>query len=119
MKIKPIIILFPIGCLVLVAGCAGKYKTQIQKKLMMMTDRELINHYEMLEMRMVDIDRARDQSEEKKQEMYNRHYPPEYQNQLGHLHIGDNWSKIKKEKELTRIEMRKLGISPPYNKLIL
>lgn len=113
MKKNPIIVLVSIGCLVLASGCAGKNKIQIQTKLLTMSDRELINHYEMLEMGMVDIDRARGQSIEQEQYMNNSHYPARYHNHLGHMHIGDNWNKLKKEKELTLIEMRKRGISPP------
>ena len=101
-----------IVCLALAAGCAGKDKHQTRKKLMNMSDRQLIDHCEMLEMRMVDIDRTREQSQQGDQELRNRHYPPDYQNQLKHLHIGDDWNRIRKEKELTRIEMRTRGIAP-------
>ena len=113
MKNNPIIILVFICSLVLAAGCAGKNNIRTQKKLQAMSDRELINHYEMLEMRIVDIDRARERSVEQDQDMNNGHYSQRYQNNLAHLHIGDSWNKLKKEKELTLIEMRKRGISPP------
>jgi hypothetical protein len=113
MKKNQIIILVSIGCLVLASGCAGKNKIHTQKKLQTMSDMELINHYEMLEMRILDIDRAREQSVEQEQDMQNSHYPQRYHNHLGHLHIGDNWNKLKKEKELTLIEMRKRDISLP------
>ncbi len=58
-------------CLALAAGCAGKPKHQIQKKFAAMSDRGLLNHYEMLEMRMVDIDRAREQSQNENRELPN------------------------------------------------
>lgn len=77
-----------------------------------MSDRELISHYEMLNMRMVDIDRAAEQAVKYEQDMSSSHYPLYYQNHLGHLHIGDSWSKLQKERKLTRIELRKRGISP-------
>lgn len=113
MKKNPMIILFSIGCFILIIGCSVKNKIEIQKKLMTMSDRELINHFEIIEMGMVDIDRARGQSLEQDQYMNNSHYNEKYHNHLGHLHIGDNWNKLKREKELTLIEMRKRGISPP------
>lgn len=78
-----------------------------------MSDKELINHYEMLEMRMIDIDRTREQSIEQEQDLYNRYYPEDDYNHLGHLHIGDHWNALKKEKKLTQFEMRKRGMSPP------
>ena len=113
MKENPIIILVSIVCLVLAVGCADKNRIQTQEKLRGMSDKELVNHYEMLEMRILDIDRAREQSVEQEQDMQNSHYPQRYHNHLGHLHIGDNWNKLKKEKELTLIEMKKRDISPP------
>ncbi len=113
MKIKSIIILISIGCLVFAGGCAGKNKVQTQKKLQAMSDKELANHYKMLELQMDDIDRTREQSLEQKQDMPSSHYPDKYPNQLEHLHIADNWGGLKKEKELTLFEMRKRGISPP------
>jgi len=78
-----------------------------------MSDRELINHYDMIEMRMMDIDGIREQSLKQKQEIYNENYTKDYSNHWGHLHIGDNWNALKKEKKLTLIEMRNRGISPP------
>ena len=113
MKLSRIIIFVSIGCLVLAAGCAGKNKVQTQNKLLAMSDGELVNHYKMLEMQMDDIDRAREQSIEQERYIHNSPYPDKQFNQLGHLHIADNWGGLKKEKELTLIEMRKRGISPP------
>ena len=102
-----------ISCFILIVGCAGKNKIEMQKKLMNMSDRELINHYEMIEMRMMDIDSTREQSLKQKQEIYNGCNPKDYFNHWGHLHIGDNWNALKKEKKLTLIEMRNRGIVPP------
>jgi hypothetical protein len=114
MKTKSVIILVSICYLVVAAGCAGKKKIQIQKKLLTMSDSELVNHYEMLEMRIDDIDRTREQSIDRERDLWNNSRSPErYQNHLGHLHIGDNWNELKKEKEMTLIEMRKRGISLP------
>ena len=113
MKKTPMIILVSIICFLLIIGCAGKNKIEIQKKLMTMSDRELIDHYKMIEMRMKDIDRAREQSIDQKHEMYNGYYPKNYYNHLGHLHIGDDWNELKKEKKLTLIEMKNRDISPP------
>lgn len=113
MKKKSMIILIFISCFILIIGCAGKNKNDIQKKLMTMSDKELIDHYEMIEMRMIDIGRTREQSIEQKHDIYNGYYPRDYYNHWGHLHIGDNWNELKKEKELTRIEMRNRNISAP------
>ncbi|MFC1788394.1 hypothetical protein ACFLZE_00585 [Thermodesulfobacteriota bacterium] len=113
MKKNLMIILVFIGCFILIIGCAGKNKIEIQKKLMTMSDRELINHYEMIEMRMMDIDSTREQSLKQKQEIYNGNYSKDYFNHWGNLHIGDNWNALKKEKKLTLIEMKNRGISPP------
>ncbi len=113
MKTKSIIILVSIGCIVLAAGCAGNNKVHVNKKIQAMSDRELSNHYKMLEMQLDDIDRARELSMEQKYDTHNNPYPDKQKNQLGHLHIADNWGGLKKEKELTLIEMRKRGISPP------
>lgn len=112
MKKNLIIILVAISCLVLAAGCANKNKVRIQKKLQAMSDRELINHYEMLEKGMVDIDRSRELFLKQEQYINDSYHPERHENSLGHLHIGDNWNKLKKEKELTLIEMRKRGIPP-------
>jgi len=103
-NISTIILVF-ISCFILIVGCAGKNKIEIQKKLMTMSDRELINHYKMLEMRMIDIDRTKKQSIEQGQDI--RGYPKNHYNHLGHLHVGDIWNEQKREKNLTR------GISPP------
>ena len=78
MKKCPMIILVSIGCFILIIGCAGKNKIEIQKKLMTMSDQELINHYEMIEMRMIDIDSTREQSLKQKQEIYNGYYHRNY-----------------------------------------
>jgi ferritin-like protein len=112
MKKFLVIVLVSIGYFMLIVGCAGKNKIEIQKKLMAMSDMELIHHYEMIEMRMIDIDCAKQQSIEQRQDIYSRSYPQKPYNHLGHLHIGDHWNELKKEKELTRIEMRNRGISP-------
>ena len=112
MKKISIIILFSIGCLTIIIGCAGRSKIEIQKKLMDMSDKELINHYEMIEMRMMDIDSTREQSLKQKQEIYDGTYPRDYSNHWGHLHVGDNWNELKKEKKLTLIEMKNRGIAP-------
>ena len=113
MKKILMIILVSIGCFILILGCAGKNTIEKQKKLMTMSDRELINYYKMIEMRMIDIERAKEQSIVQEQYIYNRYYSEKYYNHLGHLHIGDNWYELKKEKNLTLIEMRNRGISPP------
>ena len=107
------IIWVSIGCFLMILGCTGNNKKEIQKKLMRMSDRELTHHYEMIEMRMIDIDRSREQSIEQRQDIDKQFYPVDYQNQLGHLHIGDNWNALRKEKTLTEIEMRKRSLSPP------
>jgi hypothetical protein len=112
MKKISIIILFSIGCLTVIIGCAGRSKIEIQKKLIDMSDKELINHYEMIEMQLISIDRARERSLKQKQEIYNGTYPRDYSNHWGHLHIGDSWNELKKEKKLTIIEMKNRGITP-------
>ena len=112
MKKLPVIVLVSIGCILLFMGCAGKSKIEIQKKLMTMSDKELIHHYEMIEMRMIDIDRTKEQSIEQRKEIYSGSYPQQDYNHLGHLHIGDHWNELNKERELTLIEMRNRGISP-------
>jgi ferritin-like protein len=107
------IILLSTSCCILFMGCAGKSRLEIQKRLMTMSDTELINHYKMLEMRMIDIDRNREQSLKQEHDLYGRHYPGDAYNHLGHLHIADHWNALKKEKQLTQWEMRKRGLSPP------
>jgi len=111
MKNISMIILVFISCFILIMGCAGKNKIEIQKKLMTMSDSELINHYQMIEMRMIDIDRPNEQSIEQGQDI--RGYPKNHYNHLGHLHIGNIWNELKKEKNLTLFEMSNRGISPP------
>jgi len=80
---------------------------------MEMSDTELINHYKMLEMRMIDIDRNRDQSIDQEHDLYGSHYLGDGYNYLGHLHIADDWNALKKEKKMTKWEMRKRGLSLP------
>jgi hypothetical protein len=113
MNKKTMIISVSIGCVLLILGCAGNNKKEIQKKLMRMSDRELTHHHEMIEMRLIDIDRSRDQSISQRQDIEKRFYPGDHQNHMGHLHIGDNWNALRKEKTLTEIEMRKRSLSPP------
>ena len=113
MKKISIIILFSIGCLTIIIGCAGRSKIEIQKKLTAMSDKELINHYEMIETRMTDIDGKRELSIEQEQYRYSGYYPINYYNNLGHLHIGGNWNALYKEKKLVLIEMRNRGMVPP------
>jgi hypothetical protein len=60
----------------------------------------------------MSIDRARERSLKQKQEIYNGTYPRDYSNHWGHLHIGDSWNELKKEKKLTIIEMKNRGITP-------
>lgn len=79
---------------------------------MTMSDAELINHYKMLEMRMIDIDRNREQSLEQERDLYGRQYTGDGYNHLGHLHIADDWNALKKEKKLTQWEMIKRGLTP-------
>jgi hypothetical protein len=107
------IILLSISCCILFIGCAGKSKLEIQRKLMTMSDTELVNHYMMLEKCMIDIDRNREQSIEQAHDIYGGYYPGDVYNHLGHLHIGDHWNARKKEKKLAHGEMRKRGLSPP------
>ena len=113
MKKILMIILVSIGCFIFIMGCASKNKIEKQKKLMTMSDKELINYYKMIEMRMIDIDRTKEQSIEQEQYIYNRYNSEKYNNHWGHLHIGDNWYELKKEKNLILIEMRNRGILSP------
>ena len=78
-----------------------------------MSDAELVNHYKMLEMRMSYIDRNREQSIEQERDIYGGYYPGDAYNYLGHLHIGDHWNALKKEKKMTHLEMGKRGLPPP------
>ena len=113
MKTKSLIILISVGCLLLSGACAGKNHIKLQEKLESMSDGELINHYNMLGLQMDDLDRSREQSLQRRQNIPGNHYPEKDLNQLGHLHVADNWGKLKKEKELTLIEMEKRGLMPP------
>ena len=107
------IILFSIACFTIILGCAGRNRIEIQKKLMNMSDSELINHYKMIELRMTDIDGKRELSIEQEQYKYSGYYPINYYNHLEHLHIGGNWNALYKEKKLVLIEMRNRGMVPP------
>jgi len=78
-----------------------------------MSDRELIHHYEMIEMRMIDIDRTKQQSIEQRHDIYRGSNRQKDYNHLEHLHIGDHWNELKKERKLTLIEMKNRDISPP------
>lgn len=113
MKKNLVILLIAMGCAMIIAGCAGSSKVAIQKKLMAMSDRELIEHYQMIEMRMVDLDRAQEQSIQKNEEMANPNYDARYYNSLQNLHIGDTWSELRKEKDLAIRELSRRGLSPP------
>lgn len=79
---------------------------------MAMSDKELVSYYEMLEIRMYDIDRVREESLEQNRDMNTSRHPETVFNHLEHLHIGDSWSALKKEQRLVLIETRKRGISP-------
>jgi len=109
---RMILCLFLFGCTLLIA-CAGKSTIEIQQLLITMTDMELTSHYKMLDMRIIDIERDRDQAIEKERDVYGGHYPGDAHNHLGHLHISDHWGALQKEKKLTQREMRKRGLSPP------
>jgi hypothetical protein len=88
-----LIISLSIFCCILFIGCASNNKIKLQEKLMTMSDAELIGHYKMLEMRMIDIDRNREQSLEQEHDLYGRNYPGDGYNHLGHLHIADDWNR--------------------------
>ena len=113
MKKNTMIRLIAIGCMLLVAGCTGSSELAKQKKLMSMSDKELIEHYKMIEMRMVDLDRANEQSIQKNEDMANRNCDAGYYNSLQYLHIGDTWSALRKDRDLTIRELSKRGLSPP------
>jgi hypothetical protein len=114
MEINAVLRLAYIGLLVLAMGCASTdISRRLQAKLECMSDGELIDHYKMLEMQMDDIDRAKEQSLQQRQSIPSNHYPDRNFNHLGHLHIADNWNRLKKEKELTLMEIEKRGILPP------
>lgn len=49
-------ILIPFICILITAGCAANDKIKINNKLKNMSNTELINHFKMIEMRMIDID---------------------------------------------------------------
>lgn len=109
---KPIAIICLL-LLVLSVGCASTNRTQTQNKLAAMSDSELISHYKMIEMRMLDIDRDLEHSMEQDQALldeYNRDRPF---NRLDHLHIGDTWHQLREEKALTRIEIEDRGMTLP------
>ena len=114
MKTQSIIVLVSIFCcFALAAGCTGKNTKQTQKKLTAMSDRELIDHYEMIEMRMNDIDRTTEGTVEQDRDIENARFPEGRRDHLGHLHIGDSWYELRKEMEMTLNEMEIRGISPP------
>jgi hypothetical protein len=112
MKKNLLIITIFISCFMLIAGCAGSNKIAARKRLMAMSDKELIEHYRMVEMRLVDLDRAKEQSIEDNRHISNNYDDAKYLNQLHHLHIGDTWYELRKEKDLTLVEMRNRGLSP-------
>jgi len=105
------IIFLSISCCMLFIGCAGKSKIEIQKKLITMSDTELINHYEMLDMRLNYIDRNREQSIDQEHDIYGSYYPGDTYHYLGHLHIADHWNALKREKKMTHWEMKRRGLS--------
>ena len=100
-------------CLMIVAGCTGHNKIAAQKKLAAMSDRDLVEHYKTVEMRLEDLDRAKAQSMEENERISKRDGGPDYLSQMHHLHIGDTWYGLRKEKDLTLRELRKRGLSPP------
>ena len=77
-----------------------------------MSDTELINYYEMLDMRLIDIDRNREQSIDQGHDIYGSYYPGDAYYYLGHLHIADDWNSLRKEKKLTQCEMIKRRLLP-------
>ena len=85
LKINLATILLFAACFLFSLGCMGKNKIKMQKRLMNMTDTELIDHYKMIEMRTIDIDRTAEQAVAQDIEFYGGHYPEEYYNHLGHL----------------------------------
>jgi len=107
------IISLSISLCMLFIGCAGKSNIEIQKKLIAMSDTELINHYEMLELRLINIDRNREQSIDQEHDIYGSDYPGDVYCYLGHLHIADDWNSLRKEKKLTQREIKKRGLSHP------
>ncbi len=102
-----------IGCLINIFGCAGGDNHKFRKKLITLSDEELIAHYEVVEMRMRDLDRNREDSIQQRQNMHSGYDPEFDHNHLGHLHIGDQWNDLNKEKKLILHEMRSRGLSPP------
>jgi hypothetical protein len=102
--------LFFFGGTLIVSGCASNTETKIITKIQHMSDAELIDHSKMIEMRMVDIDRDRESNIEREAFLHGNDTRKEDYNHLGHMHIGDNWNRLKREQELTRLEMEKRGL---------
>ena len=73
-------------CLMIVAGCTGHNKIAAQKKLAAMSDRDLVEHYKTVEMRLEDLDRAKAQSMEENERISKRDGPFLPARQAGVLH---------------------------------
>lgn len=109
MKNVQIILLFFVGFLMIISGCAGKNKIGIQEKIKIMSDEELINHYQLIEMRIVDTDRDRECAFEEKKSKFGDAESKDY----GLYYISHGSHGLRKEKRLVLNEMKARGISPP------
>ena len=64
---------------------------------------------------MKDLDRANAQTIEDNQRISGGRNDAKYLNQVNYLHIGDTWSELRKERDMTLREMRIRGLSPPQD----
>lgn len=103
-------ILLLIICLFFVLGCAGN-NIKIQNKIRKMSDKELISHYQVIEMSIVDTDRTNDRTIEEERRTENDINPQNYNGRYYNLYQGSLY--LREEKKLILQEMNRRGISPP------
>ena len=114
MKTIQIIILFFISYLIIISSCASKNDIVIQNKLRGMSDSELIEYYQIIEMSIAEIDRKNGQMIEEERMDF---APTDAQNLNGRLYGYYQGSlNLRNKQKLILLEMKDRGIStPPKN----
>lgn len=88
-------------------SCSNSKLIEKKKEFERMSDRELLNYYHQINDRLNDIDRNTEQNKV----LDNNNYDPN-RNRITHLHIGDQWGRLKQEKKIILNELYERNITP-------
>ena len=101
------ILVFVLTIMIIFSGCRNSKLIKKKKQFERMSDKELLSYYYQINNRLDDIDRNTEQNKV----IDNNNYDPN-RDRITHLHIGDTWGHLQKEKKLVLSELHKRNITP-------